>query len=76
MRACLLLRSGCTSGAGQRATAVLWLRAQVGDLKLSMAAEFEKVSHEAHAAAQARARYARSACTLMRAHLVWGQRYP
>ena len=30
--------------------------AQVGDLKLSMAAEFEKVSREAHAAAQARAR--------------------
>ena len=36
--------------------AAVRLFAQVGDLKLSMAAEFKKVLHEAHAAAQARAR--------------------
>lgn len=37
-------------------TAAVQLHAQVGDLKLSMANEYEKVSREAHAAAQARAR--------------------
>ena len=46
--------SDCASDARDEVAVRLLL--QVGDLKLSVAAEFDKVSREAHAAAQARAR--------------------